>query len=137
MERQQLDAAIKELLLATRLSPKSADAHNALGIALAAIFCVPVAMKLMRSEPARAVDVEKIAYRDIKSSVLASGHLLYDFMPVEEMFDVAEAVLFLLRARYVTGEEYGATGGRSPSMSATLSARRCASGTPRLWMPIR
>ncbi|MET0980550.1 MAG: efflux RND transporter periplasmic adaptor subunit [Telluria sp.] len=52
--------------------------QHILGIALAAIFCVPVAMKLTRSEPARAVDVEKIAYRDIKSSVLASGHLLYE-----------------------------------------------------------
>lgn len=49
-----------------------------LGIALAAIFCVPVVMKFTRSEAAQAVDVEQIAYRDIKSSVLASGHLLYD-----------------------------------------------------------
>ncbi|QOL50686.1 efflux RND transporter periplasmic adaptor subunit [Massilia litorea] len=52
--------------------------QHILGIVLAAIFCVPIAMKLTRAEPARAVDVEKIAYRDIKSSVLASGHLLYE-----------------------------------------------------------
>jgi HlyD family secretion protein len=49
-----------------------------LGIALVAILCVPVIMKFTRGEPARAVDVEKIAYRDIKLSVLASGHLLYE-----------------------------------------------------------
>ncbi|HEX8479061.1 MAG TPA: efflux RND transporter periplasmic adaptor subunit [Telluria sp.] len=49
-----------------------------LGIALVAILCVPVVMKFTRGEPARAVDVEKIAYRDIKLSVLASGHLLYE-----------------------------------------------------------
>ncbi|QYF95190.1 efflux RND transporter periplasmic adaptor subunit [Massilia sp. PAMC28688] len=47
------------------------------GIALAALICVPVVMKLTRSEPAKAVEIDKIAYRDIKSSVLASGHLLY------------------------------------------------------------
>ncbi len=48
------------------------------GIGLAGLLCVPVAMKLLRSEPAKAVEVEKIAYRDIKSSILASGHLLYE-----------------------------------------------------------
>lgn len=52
--------------------------QHILGIALAAIFCVPVAMKFTRAEPARVVEVEKIGYRDIKSSVLASGHLLYE-----------------------------------------------------------
>ncbi|MEN3276543.1 MAG: HlyD family secretion protein [Massilia sp.] len=52
--------------------------QHILGIALAAIFCVPVVMKFTRTEAAQAVDVEQIAYRDIKSSVLASGHLLYD-----------------------------------------------------------
>lgn len=52
--------------------------QHILGIALAAIFCVPVVMKFTRTEAAQAVDVEKIDYRDIKSSVLASGHLLYD-----------------------------------------------------------
>lgn len=49
-----------------------------LGIALVAILCVPVVMKFTRAESERAVDVEKIAYRDIKLSVLASGHLLYE-----------------------------------------------------------
>ena len=48
------------------------------GLGLVGLLCVPVAMKLLRSEPARAVEVEKIAYRDIKSSILASGHLLYE-----------------------------------------------------------
>lgn len=49
-----------------------------LWIGLALLFSVPVILKFTRAEPARAVDVEKIAYRDIKLSVLASGHLLYE-----------------------------------------------------------
>jgi HlyD family secretion protein len=48
------------------------------GIGLLGLLCVPVAMKLLRSEPARTVEVDKIAYREIKSSILASGHLLYE-----------------------------------------------------------
>lgn len=48
-----------------------------MGIALVAMLSVPVIMKLTRSDTARPVDIDKIAYRDIKSSVLASGHLLY------------------------------------------------------------
>lgn len=48
-----------------------------MGIALVAILSIPVVMKMARSDKARPVEVDKIAYRDIKSSVLASGHLLY------------------------------------------------------------
>ena len=48
------------------------------GIGLAALLLVPVGMKLLRSEPARVVETDKVAYRDIKSSILASGHLLYE-----------------------------------------------------------
>jgi HlyD family secretion protein len=48
------------------------------GIGLVALLCVPVLMKLTRSEPARDVETDKIAYREIKSSILASGHLLYE-----------------------------------------------------------
>ena len=33
LDKQQLDEAITELVLATRLNPRSADAYNALGIA--------------------------------------------------------------------------------------------------------
>lgn len=51
--------------------------QHILGIALVAVFSVPVVMKMTRSETARPVEIDKIAYRDIKSSVLASGHLLY------------------------------------------------------------
>jgi HlyD family secretion protein len=52
--------------------------QHLVGIGLVGLLCVPVAMKLLRSDPARAVDIEKIAYRDIRSSILASGHLLYE-----------------------------------------------------------
>ncbi len=48
------------------------------GIGLVGLLCVPVAMKLLRSEPARSVEVEKVSFHDIKSSILASGHLLYE-----------------------------------------------------------
>lgn len=48
------------------------------GMAIVAAMCVPIVMKMTRSEPARSVEVEKIGYRDIKSSILASGHLLYE-----------------------------------------------------------
>ena len=48
------------------------------GIGLVGLLCIPVAIKLLRSEPARMVEVEKVAFHDIKSSILASGHLLYE-----------------------------------------------------------
>lgn len=48
------------------------------GIGLAAMLAVPVILKATRGEPARKVDVEQLALRDIKSSILASGHLLYE-----------------------------------------------------------
>jgi HlyD family secretion protein len=48
------------------------------GAGLVALLCVPVILKVTRGDPAQQVEVEKIAYRDIKSSILASGHLLYE-----------------------------------------------------------
>ena len=48
------------------------------GIGLAALLCVPVILKVTRSEPAKKVEIERIAFHDIKSSILASGHLLYE-----------------------------------------------------------
>lgn len=48
------------------------------GLGIAALLCVPVVMKVMRSDPAKVVEIDKIAYHDIKSSILASGHLLYE-----------------------------------------------------------
>jgi len=47
-------------------------------LAFAGMLCIPVVMKLTRGEAARPVETEKIAYREIKSSILASGHLLYE-----------------------------------------------------------
>ena len=54
-----------------------------LGIGLVAMLCIPVAMKLLRgellrSEPPRIVETYQIAHREIRSSILASGHLLYE-----------------------------------------------------------
>ncbi|MEH6436870.1 efflux RND transporter periplasmic adaptor subunit [Massilia sp. DD77] len=49
------------------------------GVAIVAMLCIPVAAKLIRgSGPAKDVETDKIGYREIKSSILASGHLLYD-----------------------------------------------------------
>ncbi|WP_426190374.1 efflux RND transporter periplasmic adaptor subunit [Massilia sp. DWR3-1-1] len=48
------------------------------GAGVLVLLCVPVLLKVTRSDPAQAVDVEAIAYHDIKSSILASGHLLYE-----------------------------------------------------------
>ncbi|WP_426212176.1 efflux RND transporter periplasmic adaptor subunit [Massilia sp. TWP1-3-3] len=48
------------------------------GAAIVAALCVPVVVKMTRQDPARSVEVDKIAFRDIKSSILASGHLLYE-----------------------------------------------------------
>lgn len=48
------------------------------GAAIITALCVPVVMKMTRKEPARAVEVDKIAFKEIKSSILASGHLLYE-----------------------------------------------------------
>ena len=48
------------------------------GIGLLALLCVPVALKLTRAEAAKIVQVEKLGYHEIKSSILASGHLLYE-----------------------------------------------------------
>lgn len=47
------------------------------GIGLAALLCVPVIAKFTRSEPSRSVETEAVAYREVKSSILASGHLSY------------------------------------------------------------
>ena len=50
-----------------------------IGLAIAALLCIPVAAKLTRgSGPAKAVDTDKIGMREIRSSILASGHLLYE-----------------------------------------------------------
>lgn len=48
------------------------------GLAIAAMLCVPVAMKLARGESAQVVETDRIGYREIRSSILASGHMLYE-----------------------------------------------------------
>jgi HlyD family secretion protein len=48
-------------------------------LAVAGILCLPVIAKLAHgSRPAKTVEIDRIGYRDIKSSILASGHLLYE-----------------------------------------------------------
>ncbi|HEU4852328.1 MAG TPA: efflux RND transporter periplasmic adaptor subunit [Telluria sp.] len=47
------------------------------GMGLAALLCVPVIAKFTRSEPARIVETEVVAVREVRSSILASGHLAY------------------------------------------------------------
>lgn len=48
-------------------------------LAVAGILSVPVITRLVHGNgPAKTVDIDRIGYRDIKSSILASGHLLYE-----------------------------------------------------------
>lgn len=47
------------------------------GLGLAALLSVPLIAKISRSEPARTVEIEKAGLRDVRSSILASGHLSY------------------------------------------------------------
>ena len=67
------------------------------GIVVVALLAVPVVIKLTRSEPARGVEIEKIAYREIKSSILASGHLLY-----QEQVLLSPEVIGKVNTIYVT-----------------------------------
>jgi HlyD family secretion protein len=49
------------------------------GLAVAGLLCIPVAMKFTRGESsAKTVETGKIGFREIRSSILASGHLLYE-----------------------------------------------------------
>ena len=47
------------------------------GAIVVAILCVPVVLKLTRSDAQQIVETEKIATHEIKASILASGHLVY------------------------------------------------------------
>jgi HlyD family secretion protein len=48
------------------------------GIGVAALLCIPLIAKMSRGEPARTVETEAVAYREVRSSILASGHLAYE-----------------------------------------------------------
>jgi HlyD family secretion protein len=50
----------------------------AAGLIVAGILGVPVVGKLARGEAATVVQTDRVGYREIKSSILASGHLLYE-----------------------------------------------------------
>ncbi len=48
-------------------------------LAVAGILCVPLAAKLVRGNgPAKAVETDRVGQREIRSSILASGNLLYE-----------------------------------------------------------
>lgn len=48
------------------------------GIGVAALLCIPLIAKMSRGEPARTVETEAVAHREVRSSILASGHLTYE-----------------------------------------------------------
>lgn len=49
------------------------------GLAVAGLLCVPVVMTLTRGDSGgKTVETDKIGMREIRSSILASGHLLYE-----------------------------------------------------------
>ncbi|MES2048708.1 MAG: biotin/lipoyl-binding protein, partial [Pseudomonadota bacterium] len=47
------------------------------GLVIGAVLCVPVILKYTRSDTQQVVETEKIATHEIKASILASGHLVY------------------------------------------------------------
>ncbi|MES2900961.1 MAG: efflux RND transporter periplasmic adaptor subunit [Pseudomonadota bacterium] len=75
------------------------------GIAIVGVLCVPVIMKFTRAEPARTVEIDKIGYKEIKSSILASGHLLY-----EEQVLLSPEVIGKVKAVFVKEGQQVATG---------------------------
>lgn len=48
------------------------------GAGIAALLCIPLIAKMSRGEPARTVETETVAQREVRSSILASGHLAYE-----------------------------------------------------------
>jgi HlyD family secretion protein len=48
------------------------------GVGVAALLCIPLIAKMSRGEPARTVETEAVAFREVRSSILASGHLAYE-----------------------------------------------------------
>lgn len=49
------------------------------GLAMIGILAIPIATKLIHGNgPAKAVETDRIGYRPIRSSILASGHMLYE-----------------------------------------------------------
>jgi HlyD family secretion protein len=63
---------------------------------LLAVLCVPVILKFTRSETLLTVETEKIATREIKASILASGHLVY-----QEQVQLSPEVLGKVSAIFV------------------------------------
>ncbi len=75
------------------------------GLVIAAMLCLPVIMKFARTDPARSVEIEKAGVRDIKSSILASGHLLY-----EEQVVLSPEVIGKVRSIFVKEGQQVAAG---------------------------
>ena len=63
---------------------------------VAVALCVPVVLKLTRSDSFKEVEIEKIATREIKASILASGHLVY-----QEQVQLSPEVLGKVSAIFV------------------------------------
>lgn len=61
-----------------------------------AVLCVPLALKLTRSETLQMVETEKITTHEIKASILASGHLVY-----QEQVQLSPEVLGKVSAIFV------------------------------------
>lgn len=63
---------------------------------LLGVLCVPLALKLTRSETLLQVETENVATHEIKASILASGHLIY-----EEQVQLSPEVLGKVSAVFV------------------------------------
>lgn len=67
-----------------------------IGSLLVAVLCVPLALKLTRSETLQMVETETVASHEIKASILASGHLVY-----QEQVQLSPEVLGKVSAIFV------------------------------------
>jgi HlyD family secretion protein len=66
------------------------------GLAVVGLLSIPVIMKLTRSDSITVVEIEKVTSREIKSSILASGFLVY-----EEQVQLSPEVLGKVSAIFV------------------------------------
>lgn len=66
------------------------------GLAVVGLLSIPVIMKLTRSDSVTVVEIEKVTPREIKSSILASGFLVY-----EEQVQLSPEVLGKVSAIFV------------------------------------
>jgi HlyD family secretion protein len=74
--------------------------------AIACLFAVPILMKVLHGDPIQTVDVQKVAQREIKASILASGNLVYQDQALlsPEVIGKVKAILVKEGDQVTTGQ---------------------------------